>query len=466
MDLKRIINNKVIKAGSWYTVTELFLKGIAFLTIPIFTRLLSTTDYGLASLYTTWVGIFTIIIGLNLNASITKGKYDFRENYDEFVSSIIFLSLLIFLGYLFVSLMFRTRIQSITGFNGMIFYFMLFHAYFDFIRKSLITKFRVEYNYKKISLISIIISILGVLLSIFFIIFVFKTNPYIGKILGNGILIIIFGIIFLFYFLRNSKGNLVNLKYWKYALSFSVPLIFASLSGLVNAQFDRIIINRYIGASATGLYSFAYNIGMIMAVLTYAFDQAWAPWVYETMENRDFIKIKEKGEIYRSIYTVFYAILLFISPELIKIMANQNYWESLVILPYIFAGYYLSYMYTLEVKTEFFYRKTNLISIGTIFSAAINITLNLVFVPKFGYIAAAATTTISYLFLFAFHYMITSKVIKKAVYGLNFHVVSLISVVIISMYYVFFVNVFFARVIGIFLMLSFGYLNLKNKKVI
>jgi O-antigen/teichoic acid export membrane protein len=61
------------------------------------------------------------------------------------------------------------------------------------------------------------------------------------------------------------------------------------------------------------------------------------------------------------------------------------------------------------MKTEFFYRKTGLISLGTLLSAIINITLNIIFVPKFGYIAAAITTTISYLFLFIFHYLITSN---------------------------------------------------------
>ena len=138
MKSKTFLNNNVVKAGSWYTITEFFLKGITFLTIPIFTRLLSTADYGLASLYMTWVGIFTIIIGLNLNTSITKGKYDFKEDYDQFVSSIIFLSLLVFLGYFFIFIVLGNKVQSITGFSGFLFYFMLLQAYFSFIRNSLI----------------------------------------------------------------------------------------------------------------------------------------------------------------------------------------------------------------------------------------------------------------------------------------------------------------------------------------
>ena len=463
--IKKVFNNKVVKAGSWYTFTELFLKGITFLTIPIFTRLLSTVDYGIVSLYTTWVSIFTIIIGLNLNTSITKAKYDFRDEYDSFVSSIIFLSLVIFLGYIIIFTTLGSKIQSISGFSGFLFYFMIFQSYFSFIRTSLIAKLRVEYKYKKISIISILINIIGVITSIALIIYLFEDKTYIGKILGNGIFIIISGLFFLIYLLKSGSGKLINKNYWKYALVLSIPLIFHSLSGIINAQFDRIIINKYVGESATGLYSFAYNIGMIMTVLTYALDQAWSPYVYETMETGNINDLKIKGKIYRDFYTLAYAILLLLSPEIIRIIADEAYWESLVIIPYIFAGYYFSYMYTLEVKTEFFYRKTNLISVGTLFSAIINIILNIAFVPRFGYVAAAATTTVSYLFLFVFHYFITSKVIKKSVYGLNFHIQSLLFMVSITMYYIIFVDNLIMRITGILMILALGYWSLVKKMV-
>lgn len=462
---KKLLDNKVVKAGSWYIITEFFLKGLTFLTIPIFTRLLSTSDYGFASLYTTWVGIFTILIGLNLNTSITKGIYDFKEDYDKFVASIILLSLIILSGYIAIFTIFKNQIQSITGFRGFVLYFMIFQAYFSFIRNCLITKFRVEYKYKKISVLSIIMSVTGIILSILLIHYVFKDEAYMGKIIGNGILIVIFGTFFLIYLLKNGKGKLVNINYWKYALILSLPMVFHSLSNVVNAQFDRIVINRYVGESSTGLYSFAYNIGMIIAVLTLSLDQAWSPWVYETMQNGESYKIKSRAELYRNFYTLFYALLLFASPELIKIMVDSSYWESLVIIPYIFAGYYLSFMYTLEVKTEFFYRKTSLISVGTVLSAIINIILNIVFVPIYGYIAAAITTTISYLALFVFHYLITSRIIRKNIYGIKFHLKSLLYMIVITIYYMYFIKSIMMRIVGILVVLAMVYWLLKYKYI-
>lgn len=320
--VKAIYNNRVVKAGSWYTITEFFLKGITFLTIPIFTRLLSPSDYGIASLYTTWIGIFTILIGLNLNTSITRGKYDFKDDYDAFVSSTMFLSVIIFVCYIIIFLLFDDIIQNMTGLSKGLFYLMIFQAYFSFVRTSIIAKLRVEYNYKLISIISIAINVIGVLLLIWLIIFVFQEHPYIGKVLGSGILVIITGIVFLGYLIIPGREKLCNYDYWKYALALSIPLILHSLSSIVNAQFDRIIINRYIGESATGLYSFAYNVGMIMTVLVQALDQAWSPWVYEMMEENNFEKIRFRGRIYRDVFSIAFAGLLFFSPEIIKVMAD------------------------------------------------------------------------------------------------------------------------------------------------
>lgn len=457
MNIKSMVNNKVVKAGSWYTITEFFLKGITFLTIPIFTRLLTPSDYGIASLYATWVGIFTIIIGLNLNVSIMKGKYDFKENYNNFVSSVMFLSVLILVGYIIVFLAFGDVIRNLTGLSKSLFGFMVVQAYFTFVINSIIVKFRVEYNYKLVSIISIVVNILGVLLSIYLILYSLQELPYLGKILGSGILVIIQGFVFLIYIIIPGRGKLWNFNYWKYALILSMPLIIHSLSGIVNAQFDRIIINRYMGESATGIYSFAYNVGMIITVLTHALDQAWSPWTYEMMNEGNFAKIKSRGKIYRNFFAIAYAGLLFFSPEIVKVMADERYWEALNIVPYIFAGYYFSYLYTLEVKTEFFYGKTSLVSVGTVLSAIINIVLNIIFVPIYGYMAAAVATTISYLFLFIFHYLITSRVIKLSIYGFKFHLISIVYMLAITMYYIVFREMIFIRMVGILIIIILAF---------
>lgn len=448
--IKVLINNKIIKAGSWYTFTNFFVKGLAFITIPIFTRILSTEDYGLVSLYNTWVLVLSIVIGLSLNESIRRGKYDFPEEYDQFSSSITALTVIIFSGFFMLFGLFKTPMQSILGFSDLLFYMMLFQAYFTFINDLLITKLRYEYKYKAVSIISIIISIIGIALSIYLITHVFDETRYIGKIIGNGVPIILLGTIAVFYLLNKGR-RYFNTIYWKYALILSLPLIIHNLSNVANSQFDRVLINHYIGESATGIYSFAYNIGTIVTVIAVSFSQAWLPWFFEKFKNNEIQVIRERAKLYRDAFTFVYIIILMVSTELVKVMADSAYWVGLDIVPWIFMAHYFQFLYAFEVNVEFALKKTKLISIGTVLAAGINILLNIILIPKYGYIAAAVATTISYFLLFSFHYILTSRVIKMNIYGIHFHLQSILYVVISTVFFIIFKDWLYIRLIGIFL---------------
>ena len=78
--IKQIKNSTTIKSGIWYTATNFILRGMAFITIPIYTRLLNLEEYGIVSVYTTFVSIFMIITGLDLHASIGTGIIDFKKD--------------------------------------------------------------------------------------------------------------------------------------------------------------------------------------------------------------------------------------------------------------------------------------------------------------------------------------------------------------------------------------------------
>lgn len=92
-----IFKNENTKAGGFYLIGNLFDKAILFLTIPIFTRLMSTSDYGIVNTYMSWVSILSLVVGLSLGHSIRTAFIDFKENFEAYISSILFLSFLNFL---------------------------------------------------------------------------------------------------------------------------------------------------------------------------------------------------------------------------------------------------------------------------------------------------------------------------------------------------------------------------------
>lgn len=118
------------------------------------------------------------------------------------------------------------------------------------------------------------------------------------------------------------------------------------------------------------------------------------------------IKIEEYiiiiSEKYRDIFTLVYAAVLFISTEIIRIMANESYCDGLTIIPFIFMEYYFNFMFTFETNTDYHYKKTKYISIGTTIAAIVNVILNLIFIPIYGYFAAAIPTVVSFLYFLYF----------------------------------------------------------------
>ncbi|WP_180958520.1 lipopolysaccharide biosynthesis protein [Planococcus sp. Urea-3u-39] len=461
MKFKKVKLNKVVEAGGWYTLSNFFVRGMEFLTIPVFTRLLTTEEYGIVSLYYTWVALFTIILSLNLVVNVGRGKYDFKDDYDNFLASLTFLSFLLFLFYLIIFIIFNGFFLEITNLTKLLFFLMVFQAYFSFIRQFTLLKLKFDYKYKTASVINILFSLLGLFLSIFFIINFFEENKYLGQILGSWIVIILLGVFCAVYLLL-KRGKLFSWRYWKYGLSLSIPLILHNLSNIANAQFDRIAINKYIGDAETGIYSFAYNIGMIVSVLMISLNEAWVPWMYEKLNNNQFSILLERAKIYRNIFSLLFTLILFISPELIKIMASEEYWAGLYIIPWIFMAYYFQFMYIFEVNVEFFYKKTGLISLGTISSALINIILNIIFVPQYGFIAAAITTVISFFLLFLFHYIITNKIIKVNVFGAKFHFISIIQGSLIIIVFFLIENLVIIRYLLIFSLIFIGFIYFKK----
>ena len=103
------LNSLALKAGIFYIVGQLFIRGLTFLTTPIYTRLLSTAQYGEIRIYESWLLIMVPVMSLCLFRSVDRAKYDMGEKYNEYVSSVQTLSYFSILGFFFICLLFKPQ---------------------------------------------------------------------------------------------------------------------------------------------------------------------------------------------------------------------------------------------------------------------------------------------------------------------------------------------------------------------
>lgn len=417
-----------------YVVGSIFIQGLSFLTIPIFTRLLTPEDFGIWGAYSAWVAIISIFIGLKSSSAINNAKLDFSpKELDNFAWSTSIVGWMSFIIIIIFILIFRKTIVNISGLSLHLIILGVIEALFTHFFVVLQTNYVVNNQSKNYLIGGIANSILTILISIVAI--QLSTDlKYMGRVYGGILSVGIMGIISLM--VLHSKKTKNNMEYIKYGLILSGPLIFQALSNVVLGKADQIMLLKLTTAYDAGIYNFSSNLGHIISVIYLGFNQAFVPWYFSKLKEDKMDEIIITYKEYIKLFILIFIGFLCLLPEVIIFMGNGNYHNAVIIVPIIAIGYYFCFIYSFPVNYEFYHKKTTYISIGSIGAAIINIFLNLILIPKWGAIGAAVATMLSYVCLFLFHYIIASKIVKKYHFNiLHFLIPIIISFICLIMYY-------------------------------
>ena len=386
-----------VKAGVLYIVGQVVGQAVVLLSTPLFTRMMSTEDWGIVNTYAAWALIVNAVIGLNLHISVRNAFTDMRDQVDEFSSSVLCLSLLAFaiISALILAVVNLVGAQE----YRLLAFFLVIHAYSQFVVNFYSAKLAMEFGYKMRTFLLIGPNMLHTLLSLLFVLYL-PWEKYNSKVFGNMLGYLVFGIFsFAVIYLRGRTA--FRWDYWKYALAISIPAIGYSLADLVLMQCDRIMITAFDGASATAIYSTAHNIGSILWIISTGTGSAWMPWFYRQMDKGDTQKIQPAANYYMALLTIMALGLVMISPELLMLLTPSEYWSGKTYMaPFVIMSY-LMFLYSFPMNLEFYYKKTKLIAWNTFVTSAVNLVLNYIFIRRFGAVAAAYTTMVSYALLFA-----------------------------------------------------------------
>lgn len=405
------------KAGFFYIFGSLFNKGIAFLTVPVFTRLLSTEDYGIISTYNSWVGIGSVCISFTLYMGVRQAFVDYPDRIDDFLSTIT-LFITAFWGCVSLGSVLVGNALSVSILLPLL---CMLQSYSSALIENFSMYLMMQYRYKMRTFFMVMPNFVSVIVSVLVINFVISRQLYMGRIVPTVLITGCFGIFVAVAVFRKSRKFDYSLL--KYGLTISAPLIMHGISLTILGQSDRIMITSLVGSSETGIYSVVYNFSMIASALTTALSGIWSPWFLMKIKNHsndDLRDIKRMIKIYVLFMTVVMCSVILIAPEVLKIVAPESYWSGMDIIPPIVLANFVTFVYTFYVDVEHFHKKTGSIAVYTMAAALSNIILNFACIPLFGYEAAAYTTVASYLLSLLLHYLkamkLEPKMIKLAMY--------------------------------------------------
>ena len=457
------MGNKVLKSGIWYTISNFALKGMEFLTIPLFTRLMSQGEYGLYNNYFSWLQIALVIGTMYLYPSLYSARFDYKETIHEYITTILLLGSA-FAGVELVA----TQILSkwVVPFLGVENKYIIIMFIYAMLRPALeiyMISERFQYNYKRSVQISIVSNVVSLGASI--VLLFTMQNKLDARVFGTYIpLIVVCAVLYLGYL---KKKICFVPEYAKYALIVGWPYVPHALAMTMLSSTDRIMITRYCSNEDTALYSLAYTCALAVTVLWGSINTAFAPWLGEHIHNKDYESIHKVSLKYSLIVAVPVVGLMLMAPDILLVLGGEKYYSAKNVIAPIMTGCYIQFIYSMYVNIEQFVKKTVGMAFASIMAAIINFVLNLIFIPRYGYIAAAYTTLVGYLFLLIFHYFLVRRMKLHKVYN-TVQIGVVVSIMIALSFTVIMLYAFPIVRYSLFLiyLVMLGFLLLRNKKEI
>lgn len=412
-----------LKASFWFAVCSILQKGISFITVPIFTRMLSTDQYGVYSLYQSWVSILSVLTTFNLYMGVANtGIVKFEKDSEGFISSLQSLTSFLFLAIWFLYLFNTGLWNRITGLSTFLMQTMFVEIFFGMGLSFWSVKQRCRYNYRLLITITVIMSISSPILGIMAVgLTVYKAE---ARIISFVFVQVIFGGVLYISNIKDGK-KIIDIPYWKYALCMGIPLILHYLSQSILSQSDRIMISKLVGNDKTAIYSVAYNVSSIMLIVTNAINNSFHPYALRKLRDKEYDSLRRSSNLLIIFVGMVTFIVILFGPEVIRVLGGEVYSQAQWIMPPVALSVYFMFLYPLFGNIEMYYGKTKMVMMVSTIGAILNIVLNYVFIPKFGFVAAGYTTLICYIIYCVMHYLSAKKIFVKIgeireVYDLKF----------------------------------------------
>lgn len=418
--LSRYRNLSVVaKSSFWALFCGVIQRAVSVAATPIFTRMLTTQEYAQYSLYQSWQNILQIFVCLNVfNYATYTAMVKFEDDKDGFITSaqtLVTLFTMIGIGIYYFARLFA---GDILGFPLPVVILMFFEILFFSAGNLWQQRRRYEYQYRGMTAVSLIIGIMGPLLGMLAV--YWADNPGYGRIYGSAAVHIVVG--FALYICNIVKSRkFISRRYWKYILVFCVPLIPHFLSTQILSKFDRIMIDRMCSTSDVAVYSLAYNLSMLMLIVSDALLAAYTPYTYQCIKEKRTKPIRERTSQLLFVVALSNILLILLAPEAVALFATEDYYEAIYIIPAVSASVYFMFLFNLFANIEYYYSETKYVALASIIAAVVNIGLNFIFIQWYGYIAAAYTTLISYVIYSVSHYIFMQKVTRKYNEGQQFY---------------------------------------------
>lgn len=388
-----------------FAVGNIATKFISFFLVPLYTSVLSTSQYGVVDLVNTMGNVLAPILIFNVSEAVLRFSLDKDADYDKIMSTGI-IGLIIAVGIGLLLIPGCKIIADVAPYSIYIYFYILSLS----ASQLFLCYLRGKEKLVLYSIGNIIQSFLIAALNVVFLKFMNLgvTGYFIACISANFVAAI-------FAFIQGDVIHVIaNFKFDRELtgamMKYSIVLVPNTFMWWIMNSSDRIMVTSMIGAAANGIYAISYKLPSLVSTLTGIFNQAWG---YSAIREEGSEDEKEYSNIIFihlvSIVFLLSITLMTILKPFLRLYVHADYYEAWRYTPFLIIGSAYLTLATF-VGTSYTVRKD---SFGYLFSATfgavLNIILNFCLIPTIKIYGASLATCISYVAVFLFRLFNTQK---------------------------------------------------------
>jgi len=386
-----------------YLISNVIHKSIPFLLLPILTRYLTTTDYGVIAMYMALVALASTFVSLNAESAVGRAFFDYsKSDLSRYVGTVLTTGLLSAALIGFLLLLFRAPFVIWAGIDWRWLLLVPVLAMARFLFQTRITIWHMQQKPVPCGALVVSQSIIDLGLSIGLV--MFFAFSWQGRLAGVIAAELVFAMIGLFLMVREGFFTPSwNQTYAKAAFRFGLPLIPHSLSFWIRGSLDRFVIVFFLGLDAVGLYYVAFALASAVAVLSESFTKSWTPHIYSVLGKSN---EEHRRHLVRKTYQ-FMGLLAVASAVYAIFIMNSGGWlfgaefsKSLTYLPFLIIAQVLGGWTRCYGVYIFYQKRTELRSLISIFAGVVHIVLLWWMTSTWGVLGAALSFAISSLVAF------------------------------------------------------------------
>ncbi|GAA3982684.1 oligosaccharide flippase family protein [Pedobacter ginsengiterrae] len=401
-----------LKHGGNYLIASIATSALAFISIPIYTRLLSPNDYGIVSIFMGIVSLLASVMSFSTDRSISRYYFDQKDELDftRFVGTSSVLAFGFFVFNSILLFLFANEFGKVIGLNREVVYLIIPLSAINIVGLTFEQIYGPLKRSKEIAISSVLRVFLGFGFSVVLIL-IFKKDKFYGQILGQifaGFCVVIFWIRLIRPYFKWSFEK----SYIKYIFLYSVPLIPYALSGVIIEQFGKIAIGGSQGLSKAGFYNLALTVSSIVNIVIVVTHQAWNPYYFEYMNSKNYKQLDtDFVRIFKLTILVAFGVACF-GKEIGLLLAKKEFSGALYLIPIFTIGYIFSQFSYAYIRNFGFTKKTQYMTITILVSGLSNVVLNVFFIKSFGELGAAISFVLSYVIMTLLAWLINNYFVK------------------------------------------------------